>query len=523
MATSQPLTPRIEYGEWVDVPFVGLVLTWFDVSEFIVGGVQAEWGIRGSSPQDRVAEVGSLKFDVDGAESRPWLLIGTPIRLVINHPLFGDKVVWVGAVKGARPLPGARGRKTSVSCVDWMDEAARAKLTGIPVSTDVQSDEAFQTLAAIVSVQPPYGIQTSAGSDIYPYAFDNTRDESSRVLSEFQKLALSEYGLIWVAAGRLYFEGRRRRAGGGSVKLALDEDENLVAMSVSSDRDDIVNRAQVTVHPRRRDAAATTVLFSLAASLQVVRGTSVVITCQYRDPDQVAQRVGGVDMVTPAAGTDYVFAENEDGTGDDLTAQLTVDADFGGNAAVVTITNAGPYDGYIPAAGLQLRGRGLYDFQPVQADVRDADSAEAYGEAPLAYDMPYQSSPSNALDLASFLVGLNSNPRTRVLSVTVLANWTDAIAGALLDMQVSDRVSITADSIEIDEEPYFVNGFRLDVSQSGVCAYTLILEPVDTSEFWLLEVDGRTELGVTTRLGFGLFVPGWILDTSELGSDTFLN
>jgi hypothetical protein len=475
------------------------------------------------SREDQVAETSTLRFDVEGAESRPWLLIGTPIRLVIAHPLLGDSVMWVGAVKGAQRFPGARGQRTSVQCVDWMDEAARAKLTGIPVATDVQSDEAFETLAAIVQVQPPYGIQSSAGSDIYPYAFDNTQDESSRVLGEFQKLALSEYGLIWVAAGKAYFEGRRRRAGGGSIKLALDEDDNLLGISVSSDRDDVVNRAQVTIHPRRRDAAATTVLFSMSSPLQVIRGTSVTLKCQYRDPDQLAQRVGGLDMVAPHAVTDYTFFENEDGTGADLTDQLTVTADFGGNAAMVTVANAGPYDGYIPADGLNLRGRGLYDYQPIQADVQDDASVEAYGEAPLSYDMPYQSSPSNALDLAAFLVGLNKDPRVRVLSVDVLANWSDEMAAALLGMQVSDRVSITSTTLELDEVPYFVNGFRLTVSQAGLCSFTLILEPVDTSEFWLLEVDGRTELGVTTRLGFGLFVPGWILDTSELGVETFLN
>jgi hypothetical protein len=34
---------------------------------------------------------------------------------------------------------------------------------------------------------------------------------------------------------------------------------------------------------------------------------------------------------------------------------------------------------------------------------------------------------------------------------------------------------------------------------------------------------GRSELDETTILGYGIFAAGWILDTSTLGTDTFLN
>jgi hypothetical protein len=49
------------------------------------------------------------------------------------------------------------------------------------------------------------------------------------------------------------------------------------------------------------------------------------------------------------------------------------------------------------------------------------------------------------------------------------------------------------------------------------------LAPVDRGQFWTLQVPGRTELDETTILGYGLFAPGWILQTSALTVDTFLN
>jgi hypothetical protein len=68
-----------------------------------------------------------------------------------------------------------------------------------------------------------------------------------------------------------------------------------------------------------------------------------------------------------------------------------------------------------------------------------------------------------------------------------------------------------------------INGVALDISLAGAVSCTWYLSPADTSEFWLLEVLGRSELDSTAVLGYGLFAPGWILSSSELGSETFLN
>lgn len=511
---------------------------WVDVSEDVVSNIKADWGIHGGTPVDRVAEPGSMEFALDNSaqnssgvrgyysighdDARTGFALGVGVRLILNHETLGDKVVWQGTVEDADPLPGVRSPVTQIRCADWMEQAARAKLSGIEVQTDIQSDEVFQLLAAAVPTQPPNGILAGTGSDVYPYALDNVKDESSRVIGEFQKVGLSEYGVIYVHAGTLVFEGRSVRAGGGSIRFAFDEDEDLVAMDVSHGRDSILNRVIVSVHPRRRDAAATTVLFSLGAALAIARNTTAVISAPYRDPDQRAQRVGGIDMVDPVASTDYEFFENEDGTGADLTSQLSIVATFGGNSAVLEITNAGPDDGFIPANGLQLRGRGLYDFEPLISDQQDEASVEAFGENSLAYDMPYQSDPENAVDLGQFILALNADEETRIESVTFVANWSDEHVEQAFNGAISDRVSVTAGSIGIQERPHFINGITLSVRMSGLMIVTYDLAPVDTNEYWLLEVDGRSELDETTILGFGLFAPGWILETSELGTDTFL-
>jgi len=510
---------------------------WVDFSTDIVGPVKASWGIHGNTPKDRVADPGELSFEMDNTENNRGGVrgyyspgggaalagfdIGLPVRLVLNHPLYGDKIKWQGTIDQVIPNPGVERPTVQVHCVDWMDEAARAKLKGLAVQTSVQSDALFATLVAAVDRQPPGGTISGTGSDVYPYALDNTQDETSRVLSELQKLVMSEYGIMFVSAGVAVFEGRKRRGGEGSIRFAMDEDEQILGMTVTHARDNVINRCQVSIHPRRRDAAATSVLFNLGSSIEIQRNTSVTINCPYRDPAQVAQRVGGVDMVAPVVTTDYKFNSAADGSGSDYSAQLTVTPTFGGNSADVTITNNGPNDGHVWF--LQLRGRGLYDFEPVLADLNDADSLATYGENVYGYDMPYQSSPSNAVDLAQFIISLHKDATTRVETVTFMANWDDETVEQAFNAEISDRISVTSGSVGLVADPYFINGVTLELRPEGVVMVTWDLAPVNKAQFWVLDLPGRTELDETTVLGYGLFAVGWVLDSSTLNSNTFLN
>ncbi len=522
--------------EQILVPFVQMDFgAGFVTVDDVVSDVKVDWGVHSAAQDERVAGAGSMQFELDNSaqcsggvlgyyavgspNARAGFGIGTPVRLALSHDFYGKPLVWVGTIESATPSPTVTSPRTVVHAVDWMAEAERAKLAGMAVQVDVQSDALFATLVAAMDTPPPGGTLSGSGSDIYPFALDDAQDEQNEFSTILQRLALSEYGLVYVTAGVLIFEGRRRRAGAGSVRFAMG-DGVIIALGVSHERDDVLNRVQVSIHPRRRDTAATSVLFSLSSGAEVQRNTSVVLQCPYRDPAQRAQRVGGVDMVAPVASTDYVGNTAEDGSGSDITSQFTVTSVPGGNSASVTVTNNGPLDGWITT--LQLRGRGLYNFEPVISDIRDDASITAYGENPLAYDMPYQALPANALDTAQFLLNLNKAERTRATTVTYLANWSLETVEQAFNLAISDRVSITCPTAGLDGAVFFVNGITMEVRRSGLVLVTYDLSPADLTEYWLLEVTGRTELDQTTVLGYGLFVAGWLLDSSVLATDTFL-
>ena len=56
----------IEISPRIDMDFGA---GWVDVSEDVVSRVTAEWGVHGSSPKDRVADVGSMGFELDNSPS----------------------------------------------------------------------------------------------------------------------------------------------------------------------------------------------------------------------------------------------------------------------------------------------------------------------------------------------------------------------------------------------------------------------------------------------------------------------
>lgn len=506
---------------------------WTNISSDIPGGVKAKWGIDGSGPKDRMADPGTMQFDLDNSarcsgglvgyyspghvNCRDGWDIGTQVRLVLAHPVHGERVKWLGTVQSCPLKGGIKAPSVSVTCVDWLEEAAKTKPDGVAVLENTQSDAVFSALVAVVPKQPAATL-IIAGSDNYPYALDTLQDENSNVLAEIHKVALSEFGLVYVQAGTLVFEGRRRRSGASSIRCALTE-RTILDATITQDRDDIYNRIQAQVHPRRVDDDSSTILFNLGNRPAIKRQSSITFDAPYRDPNQQAQRVAGIDMVTPVATTDYTFNTWENGGGLDKTSQLTVAVTFGGNAARVTVTNSGPRDGYLTK--FQLRGCGVYDFEPVLVQMKDDAAIAVYGETSILFDMPHQSDTAIAYDTASFISLLWGQPGVRVKDVTIVA-WDDEMAQHILDREISDRISITISPVLDVSRLAWINGIELTVSPAGVVQEKWTLAPADDTRFWRLGIVGQSELDVTTVLGYGLFVPGWVLDESSLGVDTIV-
>jgi hypothetical protein len=496
--------------------------SWVDLSPDLRRGegVRAGYGIRGLTAVDRVASTGTLSFALNNGENnsaqtsgyyspdhanvKPGFKTGVPVRLKITYS-GTTYYKWRGTLNSIKPVPGLKGSRL-VSCVgvDWMDDAAKYPLQQLAVQVNKRSDEIFSVIVAAVPRQPA-AISAQVGADTYPYALDNTQDETARAISEFQRLAMSELSFIYikgdtVQGGTLVYESRNYRPTHLTPVATLYG--GILTLQPSRDRTQIRNSVIVTTHPRKVDAAATTVLFTLpTVAPSVGAGGVLTLTCAYRDPNtNQASRIGGTDTVNPVPTTDYLVNSQADGLGADLTASVVVVTTFGGNSALVEITNPTVTDGFITK--LQLRGRGLYDYQQIPIRADDLASQAEVGLQTLSIDMPLQPNQEFGRQVALYELSLLAVSRTFLPSITFLANYSDAHMLAMLQTEISDRVAFSEPLSGLANSlSWIVNSVDIAILPEGQITCTWGLVPGDGTQYWQLGIVGSSELGLTTVLG----------------------
>jgi len=412
----------------------------------------------------------------------------------------------VGRLVSITPAPGQyQQRETLVEFVDWLDDAAITTISGVETQLSKRADEILTALLAGASTVPE-ATSFDAGDSTFTYALDNLQDERTRLLSAFSTLAQSEGGFIYlVGDGTLTFKKRTARA--SIVTSEATFNETMQGLSVRRSREDVINRVLVTIHPRRIDAAATTVLWSLNVennTAEVLPGQTVTFMGQYGDPLDGNARCGGTDMVNPVATTDYTMNAQADGGGADLTADfsvtpsaLTSSTGVGANGVRWSVTNNGAVTGYITL--LRIRGKGIYDTTPVVSTAEDAASIASYGERLVQVDMPYQDDPAVGAGFAAFLLNLYSTPTARPTSVHLRCS-SDTLLNLALAWDIGTRFTIQETQTGADTD-VFIQRVGLKDSD-GLLTVTWGLAPADMNAYWLIGITNASELGLTTRFGF---------------------
>jgi len=499
---------------------------WTDVTGDVLRyeGITASGGMTSGNVTERIAATGEMTFALNNsAQNSAHLLgyyspghtncragfsIGIGVRWRASFDVT-TKTLFTGRVDIIKPVAGQYGsRRTFVTAVDYMDELAQAKLHGLPVQINQYPGDVFTTVVNSLPRQPR-ALEVDQGVDQMAYSLDSARDESQTAMEEAAKLAASEHGFVYPKGdGTLTFEGRSRRAQ-NRVNLATFVD--LTALDLTYQRDRSLNDVQVTVHPKRADTVATTVLASLQSATKLVPGQTFTWLSPYRDPQQIAARVGGTDMVTPVATTDYVMNGAQDGSGADLTAFCTIVANFGGNGARLEVTNTGTVEGWIggTAGVFQVRGRGLYDFENVILEEDDETAQANIGVVTVGVDMPYQSRLDVGAEIALYVLQTQTAAFASIDRMAFVAS-TDTLKQQLVLREIGDRIGIQEVVTGIDTSGtiprgYYIQGKRYQLVDN-VLSVEYALAISDSTAYWLLEIQGFSELDLTTRLGFGLII-----------------
>ena len=169
-------------------------------------------------------------------------------------------------------------------------------------------------------------------------------------------------------------------------------------------------------------------------------------------------------QLTPIPNLDYRANTMQDGSGDDLTAQVVVShpdtATYNGKGTLVRVT-FGATPGYLTLLQLRTLNAITYD-DPVILLADDAASRRAYGDRIRSIDARWTRESDAALAAIRSRLDRRKDPRT-VLRLTV-TNGSGANLMLVLQRAVSDRLRVSYPDMGIDRD-FFVEGRSITVSE----------------------------------------------------------
>jgi hypothetical protein len=350
------MTATVYYPDYVKI-YAYLNNVWVDITDDHVGEsvttASANWGISGTSPTDLVATTGTLNFALLNRTGKylPGLSTalsgwgkGTKVKLVVTY-LGIDYIRFYGIVYNIVPSSTPDELENVIVTVyDWMTYASNYPLTTPQIELDKRADEAISTIVSDMPIQP-LDYEYDTGAYTFPSAFD-TITSKTKAITEFQKLALSEYGRIYVRKSqsngeKLIFEGNHYRNGLQGLSIypkpidecgnILDENgyyitdesgnyilndetstmylSNPISVSIKHG-DNLINRIALTTYPKKVDTI-TKVLYSLSSTTEITSGKTLTIKSSYTDPDGGATVNAISDtMISPTLLSAYTIDAN---------------------------------------------------------------------------------------------------------------------------------------------------------------------------------------------------------------------
>jgi len=471
---------------------------WTDITaDVITGSVAGRDGFATNSPVDRVADVGEFSFTLKNftgkyspghASALSGWHVGIPVKIVFtyktqNYPIFGR----IATPGGIEIDPRQKGMPTvSVTCLDWFDFASKHPIVNPGILTDKTADEVI-TQTLLYTPIAPQAVSLDTGVFTFPTVFD-TVTSKTKAYSELAKSALAEMGYVYMRhdttyGGTLVLENHHRRNGlraettfdefiedagielredggyelreDGGYELCenwetgtFDGDNTFISADISHG-DNLLNRLGNFAYPRSVDTSPQ-ILFSLAQPIQVPGGGSITIKGYYADPNGGAP-INAQNMIDPVATTDYLAAVNQDGTGTNYTANISVVASYGTEGFTHVVSNSGT------SAWLyqfNCRGYGIYTYNPIEHTESALQSIQDNGVNGKTLHQKYQKTLMVAELASSAIVEFDREPETRIDRIYAIANQSPNMMGAFLNLGTGDLIRLKSTLAAIDGYHY---------------------------------------------------------------------
>ena len=466
----------------------------------------------------------SKRFSPESASvfSADWTR-GKRIRIQSTDPTGPTtRTMYVGWIDQIIPTPGTRAARTcTVRCASYLDRLQTIEAF-VPIQESKTADQVIDAIVNNAGVFPPgigarwilgivgrseLGETTHLGSVVdwltaevgkttFNYIGDRWGDGVS-VLAAFRDTMLREAGRLYVdRSGIVQFRNRH--------SLILDTtsdqtfDETMSGLDYSFG-DRVFNAVTVRANPRKVGAAPEALArLDRATKIEAANPTKI-ITFRYKELTAGGARIGGRNAIAPVATTDYTANAAENGSGADLTgnisAKITKESSTG---CEVTYTSTAAVDAWLQS-GFQIRGTAIRDYGRVSATRQIDSSVDAYGFIPYTYPGEMDNI-SDAEGMADFIASRDAVPKgiSKTVKIEPRRNATMLTAG--LARTIFDRITLIEPQTGMSKD-YFIISERHAISRGKKYSVTWGIEPAESNRYWILGVAGFSELGETTWAG----------------------
>lgn len=491
-------------------------------TEFTSVVIEANWQLGFAEPFVRMARDNTASIIVNNANRNfspeydngayyGNLTTGRAIKITSTYTSV-TRTMWLGFISTISPNSGSKGqRQTNIECTGWMERALRHESL-IPIQIAKRADEIIAVILEESDILPPsiigrwilgsalLGTNTVLGSitDYYAadtgdstFAFAGDWEPNTSVHSAITQTVEREGGRFFQRRdGTLQFF-RRLHFPADVLSLV-----NLTDKSTEMDYEygaDVANIVSTDYQPRSVGTVGDVVALLTQATLAPANSTLAI---DYRFSDSAGTSIGATALITPAANTDYTAFANSDGTGTNLTANLTASiTKTAGTAATVTYTNAGAAAFLMPTS--QLRGTPLYKYELQVYTATDDASVLEHGKLGFK-SAGVQDTITDATTLGDFDLSLYKDAVGRVNSI-VFSGWDATLTQTLLQYSIGTRITMHETQTAVNGD-WFVVGEQHRLN-AGDYRVQWVLEDAGTIIYWGLGNINNSELGQTTILG----------------------
>lgn len=526
------------------------VPTWTNIAGAIVSPIKVSTGFSDGGHLSRLAPGGDMRFDLRNADSAydpsSTFYKGQKIRLRVKYGSL-VKVKFFGYIDVITLDVGTWGpRQAHVVAIDWLGLAAKTSVRAIPGMTNTTIDLAVARLLQEMQMQPE-ATDFEIGNITLPYVFDQITTNST-IYSELNNLVMGEWGYIYLRDGgmTLKIENSLSRTGDGSdyktttfynpdgveedflledgANFLLEDGTNFLlegeptSGSFNSDLDEtyidgpdgikIVHGDQLT---NKISASAiptiiggsTLVLYPFdiangAKALLVPTNNDrnpYILQGQYKDPTAGGSQISGSSIVTPVVSTDWQFNSKADGTGSDLSANITITFTAGASGFKAVIVNTGA-PGYITR--FNVRGVPVYRYNPVETVAQDQRSIWNYGDYSLQFTRQYGATSDDIQPYIFRVLMRDRKPRTIAANPKFQGFDTlDHLAG-FLALDIGDQIRLASTQPETDAL-YYIQGVRFSIQPGN----ELVTMDYITTETLAGAIEGITEVAIESRFAVG--------------------